>query len=156
VVKPEEVKDFLFPMKAGKIPGVGPKTEHALKELNIETIKDLASLTPEILTRLFGTSGARLNDAANGIDNDEVVEGYETKSIGRDVTLRRMSMTKTKYSLPWMSLQRKSTPMFSQMASSSKQSQLESGMRISIHIPAPNPFCLPQMTLISLRTMLKD
>jgi DNA polymerase IV (DinB-like DNA polymerase) len=89
VVKPEEVKAFLFPMAVRKIPGIGPKTEHALKELNIETIRDLASLPPEMLTRLFGTLGARLHDAANGIDNDEVVEGYETKSIGRDITFEK-------------------------------------------------------------------
>ncbi len=86
VVKPEEVRDFLFPMKVGKIPGVGKKTEQALNELNIETIRDLASLTPDKLTRLFGVWGKRLHDAANGIDNIEVIEEYETKSIGRDIT----------------------------------------------------------------------
>jgi DNA polymerase IV (DinB-like DNA polymerase) len=42
VVKEEEVKDFLFPLRVRKIPGVGPKTERVLKELNIETIRDLA------------------------------------------------------------------------------------------------------------------
>jgi len=89
VVKPEEVKDFLFPLKIGKIPGVGPKTEQALRELNIDIIRDLASLAPETLTRLFGTLGVRLHEFANGIDNSEVVEDYETKSIGRDVTFER-------------------------------------------------------------------
>lgn len=89
VVKPEEVRDFLFPMKVGKIPGVGKKTEKALNELNIETISDLASLTPGALTKLFGVWGKRLHDAANGIDNSEVIEEYETKSIGRDTTFER-------------------------------------------------------------------
>ena len=77
VVKEDDVKDFLFPLEVRKIPGIGPKTEHALKELNIETIRDLASITPEMLTRL---------EFANGIDNSEVIEEYETKSIGRDTT----------------------------------------------------------------------
>jgi DNA polymerase IV (DinB-like DNA polymerase) len=86
VVKPEDVKDFLFPMKVGKIPGVGPKTEKALRELNIETISDLALLQPETLMRLFGVWGKRLHESANGIDNSEVVEEYETKSVGRDTT----------------------------------------------------------------------
>jgi DNA polymerase IV (DinB-like DNA polymerase) len=89
VVKPEDVKDFLFPMAVRKIPGIGAKTEHALKELNIETIKDLASLTPETLTRLFGVWGKRLHDYANGIDNDEVIEVFETKSIGRDIIFEK-------------------------------------------------------------------
>jgi DNA polymerase IV (DinB-like DNA polymerase) len=86
VVKEENVKDFLFPLAVRKIPGVGPKTERALKELNIEIISDLASAKPEILTRLFGVYGARLHEFANGIDNSEVIEEYETKSIGRDTT----------------------------------------------------------------------
>jgi DNA polymerase IV (DinB-like DNA polymerase) len=86
VVKEEDVKAYLFPLKVGRIPGVGPKTESALKELNITTISDLASAKPEMLTRLFGVWGARLHDCANGIDNSEVVEEYQTKSIGRDIT----------------------------------------------------------------------
>ena len=86
VVKPEEVKDFLFPLEVRKIPGIGPKTEQALLELKIETIKDLASMKPEILAKLFGAWGARLHEFANGIDTREVIEEYETKSIGRDRT----------------------------------------------------------------------
>jgi DNA polymerase IV (DinB-like DNA polymerase) len=89
VVKPEDIKGFLFPLAARKIPGVGPKTERALKDLNIETISDLASSKQEMLTRLLGTYGTKLHELANGIDNTEVVEEYETKSIGRDVTFEK-------------------------------------------------------------------
>jgi DNA polymerase IV (archaeal DinB-like DNA polymerase) len=86
VVKSEDVQKFLFPLAVRKIPGVGPKTDRALKELNIQTVRDLASAKPEMLTRVFGTWGAKLHELANGIDNSEVVEEYETKSIGRDTT----------------------------------------------------------------------
>ena len=89
VVKPEDVKDFLFPLEVSKIPGVGPKTEKALLELKIETVKDLASVKPEMLMRLFGTWGTRLHEFANGIDYREVIEEYETKSIGRDTTFEK-------------------------------------------------------------------
>ena len=89
VVKENDVKGFLFPLKAGKIPGVGPKTQRILKEISIETISDLASTKPEKLTRLFGVWGARLHEFANGIDNSEVIEEYETKSIGRDTTFEK-------------------------------------------------------------------
>jgi len=89
VVKPEDVQEFLFPLAVRKILGVGPKTERALKELNIETVHDLASAKPEMLTRLFGTWGTRLNELANGIDDSEVIEEYETKSIGRDTTFEK-------------------------------------------------------------------
>jgi DNA polymerase IV (DinB-like DNA polymerase) len=86
VIEEKDVKGFLFPLKARSLPGVGPKTEARLKELNIETIGDLASISPETLTRLFGVWGARLYEFANGIDSSEVIEEYETKSVGRDVT----------------------------------------------------------------------
>jgi len=89
VVKEEDVKEFLFPLDVRKIPGVGPKTERILKESNIGIISDLATTKPEILTRLFGVWGARLHEFANGIDSSEVVEEYETKSIGRDTTFEK-------------------------------------------------------------------
>jgi DNA polymerase IV (archaeal DinB-like DNA polymerase) len=89
VVKPEEVKDFLFPLKVRKIPGIGARSEQALLELKIETVKDLAAMKPEVLTRLFGAWGARLHEFANGIDTREVIEDYETKSIGRDTTFEK-------------------------------------------------------------------
>ena len=89
VVKEDDVKEFLFPLKVRKIPGVGPKTERSLKELGIETVADLASMKPEMLTRLFGVWGARLHEFANGIDNSEVVEEYEAKSVSRDTTFEK-------------------------------------------------------------------
>jgi DNA polymerase IV (DinB-like DNA polymerase) len=42
-----------------------------------------------MLTRLFGVWGVRLHEFANGIDSSEVVEEYETKSIGRDTTFEK-------------------------------------------------------------------
>lgn len=88
-VKEEDVKEFLFPLKIRKMPGVGPKTEGRLKELKIETIGDLACASPQMLTRLFGVWGARLHEFANGFDHSEVIEEYETKSVGRDTTFER-------------------------------------------------------------------
>ena len=89
VVREEDVKGFLFPLKVRKIPGVGPKTDRRLKELKIETAGDLATLNPDALTRQFGVWGAKLHEYANGIDFSEVVEEYETKSIGREVTFEQ-------------------------------------------------------------------
>jgi DNA polymerase IV (archaeal DinB-like DNA polymerase) len=86
VIREEDAKEFLSPLKVRKIPGVGPKAEGRLKELKIETIGDLAAISPELLTRLFGSWGARLHEYAYGIDYSEVIEEYETKSIGREVT----------------------------------------------------------------------
>lgn len=89
VVKEEYVREFLFPLDVRRLPGVGPKTESRLKDLKIETIGDLASVDSEVLKRIFGIWGARLHEFANGIDNSEVIEEYETKSIGRDITFEK-------------------------------------------------------------------
>jgi DNA polymerase IV (archaeal DinB-like DNA polymerase) len=89
VIREEDAKEFLWPLKVRKIPGVGPKTERRLKDLKIVTIGDLAAINPEQLTRLFGVWGSRLHEYANGIDYNEVIEGYETKSIGREVTFEK-------------------------------------------------------------------
>ena len=89
VVKEENVRDFLFPLKVRSLSGVGPKTEGRLKDLGIETVADLAAANTEVLAKLFGIWGVRLHEYANGIDNSEVIEEYETKSIGRDVTFEK-------------------------------------------------------------------
>jgi DNA polymerase IV (DinB-like DNA polymerase) len=89
VIRGEDAKEFLSPLKVRKIPGVGPKTERRLKDLKIETIGDLAAIDSGQLTRLFGVWGSRLHEYARGIDYSEVIEGYETKSIGREVTFEK-------------------------------------------------------------------
>jgi DNA polymerase IV (DinB-like DNA polymerase) len=89
VIREEDAKDFLSPLKVRTIPGVGPKTEVRLKDLKIETIGDLAATSPELLNRLFGVWGTRLHEYANGIDYSEVRAEYETKSIGREVTFEK-------------------------------------------------------------------
>jgi DNA polymerase IV (DinB-like DNA polymerase) len=89
VIREEDAKEFLSPLKVRKIPGVGPKTERRLNDLKIETTGDLAAINPERLTRLFGVWGSRLHECANGIDQSEVRVEYETKSIGREVTFEK-------------------------------------------------------------------
>jgi DNA polymerase IV (DinB-like DNA polymerase) len=89
VIREEDAKEFLSTLKVRKIPGVGPKAERRLKDIKIETIGDLAAINPEQLTRLFGVWGSRLHEYANGIDYSEVIVGYETKSIGREVTFEK-------------------------------------------------------------------
>jgi DNA polymerase IV (DinB-like DNA polymerase) len=88
VIRDEGVEAFLSPLRVRKIPGVGPKTEERLKDLKIETIADLAAADPDRLVKLFGRWGVRLHEFARGIDHREVVEGRETKSIGRELTFQ--------------------------------------------------------------------
>jgi len=89
VIKEEDAEEFLAPLKVRKIPGIGPKTAERLWDLNIGTISDLAATDPELLIRLFGSWGTKLHEYAHGVDRREVIEGYETKSIGREVTFEK-------------------------------------------------------------------
>jgi DNA polymerase IV (DinB-like DNA polymerase) len=86
VITPGRVRQFLSPLPVGKIPGIGPKTEAALVNLDIKTIGDLASADIQVLMGLFGRSAVTIRDIARGIDNDEVRESHSVKSISRQQT----------------------------------------------------------------------
>lgn len=79
-------KQFLAPLPISKLPGVGPKTEQALKAMGITTIGQLAAVPPESARRLLGDSGMALYRHANGIDNRRVEARGEVKSISRETT----------------------------------------------------------------------
>jgi len=80
---------FLEPMSIRKIPGVGPKTEVALRTKNITTIRELKALSLSELKKMLGNFGGDLYKKARGIDTAEVVEEYETKSIGEQETFMK-------------------------------------------------------------------
>ena len=89
MVKPEDVKGFLFPLPARKLYGVGPKTEAALNSIGVKMIGDIAKQDQDKLTELFGKWGRVMHQYANGVDNSDLVENEEAKSIGREVTFEQ-------------------------------------------------------------------
>ena len=86
VVAPDKVCEFLDPMPAKKIPGIGKKTGQALKDMGIETIRDLREYDARKLVLRFGKWGYRMHDLAYGIDRSEVKDDHTVKSIGRELT----------------------------------------------------------------------
>ncbi|WP_319506498.1 DNA polymerase IV [uncultured Methanolobus sp.] len=86
VVRPEGVQDFLFPLHASKIPGIGKKTQPILQEIGIETVGQLASCDVQLLIARFGKFGVVMHQLANGIDMREVKEREEVKSISTEDT----------------------------------------------------------------------
>jgi len=79
-------KEFLAPLKVGKIPGVGIQTCQALLEMGIETIKDLGEYPVAFLEKRLGKYGFDLHNKANGIHNGEVIAYHESKSISTEST----------------------------------------------------------------------
>ncbi|MGB9134403.1 MAG: DNA polymerase IV [Candidatus Bathyarchaeia archaeon] len=86
VVKEGEAEGFLAPLPVRKLLWVGKKTERKLNEMGIKTIGDLAKYDVSVLTEKFGVMGTQYYLSAYGMDNSEVSERGEIKSIGRETT----------------------------------------------------------------------
>lgn len=84
VVKPQEVGRFLHAMPAGKLIGVGKKTEEKLNSLGIKTIWEIAQREEGFLVENFGKSmGGYLFLASKGQDDAPVQEKEEAGQISR-------------------------------------------------------------------------
>ena len=81
--------DFLAPLPADMLWGVGPKTSARLSDLGIHTIGDIARWPEEELIRLFGENGRDMAKHARGQDDRPVVTEREIKSISQEVTFSR-------------------------------------------------------------------
>jgi DNA polymerase IV (DinB-like DNA polymerase) len=86
VIKPEKVMSFLLPMDVDVLYGVGPKTAGILYQMGVRTVRDLQKISKKRLVEIFGVFGEDLYKMARGIDEREVEEYWEIKSIGRQIT----------------------------------------------------------------------
>lgn len=89
VVPSGKEAEFLSPLPADMLWGVGPKTAARLAELGIHTIGDIARWPEEGLIRLFGENGRDLARRARGQDDRPIVTERETKSISQEITFAR-------------------------------------------------------------------
>ena len=89
VVRPEDVRDFLFPLNVSKIPGIGEKTAEYLKLMGITRVEELANSDIQRLSERFGKMGLWMKQVAYGLDFSEVKEWDEPiKSISRSGTFK--------------------------------------------------------------------
>ncbi len=84
-----EEQTFLNSLPIAKLPGVGKKTEQALKEMGVTTIGELAGIHLDTIKRQLGATGAVLHSYAHGIDDREVEAPGEAKSISQQLTFAR-------------------------------------------------------------------
>jgi len=92
VVKPNEVRKFLNPLKVAEIPGIGRKSEEKLNEIGVKTIEELSKLSLQKLKEIFGNKvGEYFFDAAKGIDESPVIVASESESISKIETLKEDS-----------------------------------------------------------------
>jgi DNA polymerase-4 len=90
IIAEDDIQGRIWPLSVRKLWGVGPKTEAYLKEMGIQTVGDLASLSLDRLVEEFGQSyGSYLYEASRGIDESPLVTHWEPKSISRETTFQR-------------------------------------------------------------------
>ncbi|HSW38287.1 MAG TPA: DNA polymerase IV [Acidobacteriota bacterium] len=89
VVEPGGERDFLAPLPISRLWGVGPKTERALKNMGLERVGQLASLSRGAALSLPGENGLHLWMLAQGIDDRQVSPGTICKSIGHEITFEK-------------------------------------------------------------------
>lgn len=85
-VAPNGISQFIESIQIERIPGVGKVTAQRLHELEIKNCKDLQTLSQDFLNLEFGKFGETLYDFCRGIDEREVENEHERKSLGVEET----------------------------------------------------------------------
>lgn len=79
-------KQFLAPLAIKKIPMVGEKTAHSLRQLGIVIIKNLQEMPLDLVEGAFGLNGIKMWKKAQGIDQSPVIPYHDRKSISTERT----------------------------------------------------------------------
>ena len=84
----EEVKDKMYPLPIEELYGVGRSSSKKLRELNINTIGDLANINPEYLYKYFKNQTNKIINSAKGIDDSIIVsKRSEAECISNSTTI---------------------------------------------------------------------
>ncbi len=82
-------KSFLAPLSIKKIPMVGDKTFQSLCHLGIKRVVTVQQMPVEMMESVFGKRGKSIWLKSNGIDNTDLVQYHERKSISNERTFGR-------------------------------------------------------------------
>jgi len=87
VVPEADTIDFLHPQPVSALWGVGAGAEEKLSRLGLRTVRDIAEVPLDALTRALGPAAAqRLHDLSWGRDPRRVSTEREEKSVGHETT----------------------------------------------------------------------
>jgi len=89
MVSENKLVEFLYPLAIEKIWGLGKKSAALFRQMNINTIGDLAKRNSKEILETFGENGRHWWELANGIDPRQVEEGDEVKSISNELTFEQ-------------------------------------------------------------------
>ncbi|MEZ5358351.1 MAG: DNA polymerase IV [Candidatus Zixiibacteriota bacterium] len=88
-VAPDEAKEFLAPLKIGKIPGIGRVGKRILYEMGVKTIGQLQLVPEEYLVKLFGQNGRKIAAYSVGEDGPLLRDFSAVRSVNRETGLAR-------------------------------------------------------------------
>ncbi len=91
-VPEKDAEKFLELLPIREIPGIGPKTEEKFNKLGIKIVKDLKKFSVEELHKMLGKWGIDLYYKIRGVDDSEIVENKEAKSIGEQITFEQNTL----------------------------------------------------------------
>lgn len=89
IIRKNMMPQILFPLPISKVYGLGKKSVKKLNDIGVFSIQELYKLPKDILIEFFGKYGIEIYDRIRGIDNRTVEILRQTKSIGRENTLKR-------------------------------------------------------------------
>ncbi len=90
VVAPGDELDFLHPMPAERLWGIGPKTAAKLRRRGIATVGEVAEIEEAALISILGpAAGRQLHRLANNLDPRPVRAGRSRRSVGSQSALDR-------------------------------------------------------------------
>ena len=87
VLTPAEVPAFLQTLPLAKIPGVGKVSAAKLESMGLRTCEDVQNSDLAMLLKRFGKFGRILWERSHGIDEREIHNDRQRKSIGVERTL---------------------------------------------------------------------
>lgn len=76
-----EIKEKMWPLPVENLYGIGKKSTEKLINLNIKTIKDLATCNKEILYPYFKNQTDYIIKIANGIDDSDVLSEKKIQNV---------------------------------------------------------------------------
>lgn len=86
VVYPGMESDFLAPLPARTMSGIGPAAERQLKAHGILTLGEVASADESLLRRVFGKNAGMMRSRCLGTDDSPVESDDEVKSISNEMS----------------------------------------------------------------------
>ena len=89
LITPEQGPAYVEQLPIGRFHGIGKATERKMRNLGIETGKDLKNCSIHLLQKNFGKSGEYYFQVSRGIDNRPVVNQRQRKSLGTETTFQK-------------------------------------------------------------------